>query len=323
MDPIIEFRPATKQERIYTYSQSQELTMKTGAIGYLRGDFGKTGDQFYSTWFDRVSSWKTQPFKDELDLVINALRDDPKYHGILSGRSPMMNYCSTQPECRMQGNYTTEYAFRVSTEEYAYLIRLNPTKGDYNFYVSCYQKKWLDRHLQASEKGIRFITPHYKEVFRIPDGDQIRMIRADGTCMDRTVRFIDEYHIEVGNGASPNLYHICEFAEHMEASKMKVIPLRSTLPAQCVTTIPSTGEIILVKRGESGYYPANMPDKGPAANRIAVDKRNQQNGVSKAQEKAMLAGSMFGWATPAADPQNYTIDGRALYLSRENRGDAR
>ena len=197
MDPIIEFRPATKQERIYTYSQSQELTMKTGAIGYLRGDFGKTGDQFYSTWFDRVSSWKTQPFKDELDLVINALRDDPKYHGILSGRSPMMNYCSTQPECRMQGNYTTEYAFRVSTEEYAYLIRLNPTKGDYNFYVSCYQKKWLDRHLQASEKGIRFITPHYKEVFRIPDGDQIRMIRADGICMDRTVRFIDEYHIEV------------------------------------------------------------------------------------------------------------------------------
>ena len=71
MNPIKEFRPATVQERMYTYTQSQELTMKTGAIGYLRGDFGTSGGLFYSTWFDKVPSRKTQPFKDELDQVIN------------------------------------------------------------------------------------------------------------------------------------------------------------------------------------------------------------------------------------------------------------
>ena len=28
----------------------------------------------------------------------------------------------------------------------------------------------------------------------------------------RTCRYIDDYHVEIGS----NLYHICEFAEHME-----------------------------------------------------------------------------------------------------------
>ena len=31
---------------------------------------------------------------------------------------------------------------------------------------------------------------------------------------ERTCRFVDEYHTEVGN----NLYHICEFAEVMQRS---------------------------------------------------------------------------------------------------------
>lgn len=323
MSPITEFRPATGQERMYTYAQSQELTMKTGSIGYLRGDFGSSGKQFYTTWFDRVAAWKTQPFKDELDLVINTLRDDPAYHGILTGRSEMVSYCATQPDSVMEGNYTTEYAFRVSTAEYIYLMRLNPTRGDYNFYVCCYQKKWLDRHLQASGKGIRFITPHYKEKFRIPDGDRIRMIRSDRTQVDRTVRFIDDYHIEVGSGPSPDLYHICEWAERVEATNTKVIPLRSSLPQQCYTILPSTGEIVAVRRGESGCFPTELPDNGPDANREAVDLYNQRDGITRAQENAMFAGSCFGWETPAADPKNYTEDGVAIQPKTADRGDAR
>ena len=100
-----------------------------------------------------------------------------------------MAYCGTQPESAMSGNYTTEYAFRISTGDYAYLLRLNPTVGDYNFYVCCYEKRWLDRHIQAASKGIRFITPNYVEKFRIPDGDQIRMIRPWEKPEDQTVRY--------------------------------------------------------------------------------------------------------------------------------------
>ena len=43
-------RPLTVPERKYTYAQSSQLQGQTGNIGYLRGDFGSSGDQFYTTW---------------------------------------------------------------------------------------------------------------------------------------------------------------------------------------------------------------------------------------------------------------------------------
>ena len=66
--------------------------------------------------------------------------------------------------------------------------------------------------MKNAEKGIRFIDPHYKELFRIPDGGKIIITYDWGEKAEKTCRFIDEYHTEVGR----NLYHICEFAERME-----------------------------------------------------------------------------------------------------------
>ena len=56
-------RPLTVPERKYTYAQSSQLQGQTGNIGYLRGDFGSSGNQFYTTWFDTRPQWKSDEFK--------------------------------------------------------------------------------------------------------------------------------------------------------------------------------------------------------------------------------------------------------------------
>ena len=45
--------------------------------------------------------------------------------------------------------------------------------------------------------------------------------------------------------------------------------------------------------------------------------------MTKAQTAAMLAGSMFGWEAPAADPKNYDEQGQPIKPKRHDRGDAR
>lgn len=206
----MEIRPITSNEWKYTYAQSMQLEGQTGSIGHLRGDFGSDGNSFYTTWDDHRKQWKTDEFKAEFDNVINALRSD-KY-GLLKSRSEMGEYARRYPDSAFKGEYRTEYGFRADTEKYAYLIRCNTTKGDYNLYCFCYVKEWLDKHIQNAEKGIRFIDPNYKELFRIPDGGKITVTTAWGEKHNHTCRYIDEYHTEIGN----DLFHICEFAERME-----------------------------------------------------------------------------------------------------------
>lgn len=206
----MEIRPLTAEERKYTYAQSQQLEGQTGSIGHLRGDFDSSSYGFYTTWNDHRKQWKTDEFKAELDEVINALRSEE--YGLLKDRPAMNEYARKHPDSAFNGNYCTEYGFRVDTDKHAYLLRCNPVKGDYNFYCFCYVSKWLDRHMEKASKGIRFIDPHYNEKFRIPDGGKIIITTAWGEKNERACRYIDETHTEIGN----NLYHICEFAERME-----------------------------------------------------------------------------------------------------------
>lgn len=218
----MEIRPLIQEEQKYTYSQSSQLEGQTGNIGYLRGDFAYSGFDFHSTWFDAREQWKTDGFKKGLDDVVNTLRGDK---GLLRNRFDMTAYIKRYPDSAFQGNYCTEYGFRVDTDKHAFLLRCNPLKGDYNFYCHCYVRAWLDNHIEKARKGIRFIDPHYKELFRIPDGGKIIITTEWNEKMERICRFIDECHTEIGG----SLYHICEFAERMEKNGMTYEP-KTTKP---------------------------------------------------------------------------------------------
>lgn len=119
----LDIRPMTQAERNYCYSWNSRLMAAAGCIGHLRGDMGREGNGFYTTWFDHQEDLKTQDFKTELDNLVNALRFDPAYGSVLSRRSTLAAYCHAHPDGRItpDGN---AYGFRLDTENYAYMLRL-------------------------------------------------------------------------------------------------------------------------------------------------------------------------------------------------------
>lgn len=103
---------------------------------------------------------------------------------------------------------------------------------------------------------------------------------------------------------------------------LSIIPLRRSLPDQCFSFLESTGEIILIDKGEQGYTPTGKFAEN-ATPREGVDALNKAKGVTRAQEAAMVAGSMYGWEKPAADPARYGEDGVLLTKKQRESGDAR
>ena len=139
-------RPIIPGEREFTYSQEQAAMEQMGCIGYLRADMDSSGKGFYSTWNDFRTDLKTPAFKGEFDAVINALRFDDAYSGILKNRDSLARYCYSHPDTSY-GN-SREYGIRVDTEDHAYYMRLNPHKGEYNLYCYCYKSSLLAAYIR-------------------------------------------------------------------------------------------------------------------------------------------------------------------------------
>ena len=216
---------ATKPEQLYTFTQSQQIASQTGCLGHLRADFGEGGTEFHTSWEDHCGDLKTDEFKALFNEIIEELRNGTENGKLLSSRANLARFCFRHPTAAIsQAKDSTAYRFDVG--DYAYLMRLNSNRGDYNVYIYVYIGDWLDKHLREAERGIRFIDPHYHELFRMPDGGQVRLTYRDGKSVVRTCRYVDEYHAEIGS----NLYHICEFAEMAEQSGIKVEPVTPPIP---------------------------------------------------------------------------------------------
>lgn len=91
---------------------------------------------------------------------------------------------------------------------------------------------------------------------------------------------------------------------------------RCYLPKYCYGILPSTNELVIIKRNESEYAPVDYIASGKVRKLTYANRLNAQLGVSKAQAAAMLAGATQGWFMPDADPQNYDKDGKLLRSKR-------
>ena len=62
----------TRKENFFNNNNAEQTK---GLIGYLRGDFGKNGNEFYTSWFNKNEKLNKEPFKTEFDDVMKFLRE--------------------------------------------------------------------------------------------------------------------------------------------------------------------------------------------------------------------------------------------------------
>lgn len=140
-------RPASPEEAGLFYALPPERDEELGAIGHVRMDFGRGGKEFYHSWWPRGPKELNSPeFKAELQEVVDELRKN-----VLKSLGSMNHYCWGHNGEISGGSCCQNYGYVVETERYLYRLRCNPTEGDYQAYLSCFDKQ--AQQMGLTEKG--------------------------------------------------------------------------------------------------------------------------------------------------------------------------
>lgn len=140
--------PACPDEAGLFYAQHPAEDERLGTIGHVRMDFGKSGNEFWHTWWPRGPKELNSPaFEAELQEVVDTLRKD-----VLKSRFAMERFCYEHGG-KINGGYVQNYGYIVETEHYRYCLRCNPSPGDYNGYLTCYDLDIQRQHM-AQEKTL-------------------------------------------------------------------------------------------------------------------------------------------------------------------------
>lgn len=136
------------------FSRSEEQDKTVGCVGHLRGDFG-SGKQFYTTWWPhQQDALNTPEFKADIDRTVNWLREQPD--SPLRDFDSMKRYCNRYEQiCAIKGALLPSCGFMVKTKQYVYMLRCTPVKGDYQFYIYCYQRKPFEKAQKGQQKNDR------------------------------------------------------------------------------------------------------------------------------------------------------------------------
>ena len=139
-------RPARPDEAGLFYTPHPEEDKRRGTIGHIRMDFGRSGNEFWHTWWPRGMEELNSPvFKAELQEVVDMMREN-----VLKSRFAMERFCYDHGG-KIDGGYVQNYGYIVETEHYRYCLRCNPSLGDYNGYLTAYDLG-VQRQNMAQEK---------------------------------------------------------------------------------------------------------------------------------------------------------------------------
>lgn len=131
-----ELRPAPFEEAGLFYALPPEQDAELGCIGHVRIDFGSSGKEFWHTWHPRGPEELNSPaFKAELTEMMNEMRKS-----VLKNFSAMNGYCRGHGG-EIDGGWQQNYGYIVETENYRCCLRCNPVPGDYQAYLTCFDKR--------------------------------------------------------------------------------------------------------------------------------------------------------------------------------------
>lgn len=139
--PLLKYdlRAADENEAALFFSGTAEEDALRGCAGHMRFDFGSLGNGFHHTWWEHTKELKTDAFRDDMQEVVNHLRDN----GPLSDLNQMARFCRSHENARFPNRIRSEsYGFKLESEHYSYYLRCFPHEGDYS-YLYCYDKSLL------------------------------------------------------------------------------------------------------------------------------------------------------------------------------------
>ena len=142
-------KPASEIEAGLFYSQLEpDKDAELATVGHLRMDFGHSGKEFWHTWWPHNGDrFNTDEFKDELQMIVDTLRQN----GLLQDLASMRAYCA-----RNGGVITKDgrcFGYVVDTEHYRYCLRCTPAPGEYQGYLYCYDLRQQQLSQQARLVG--------------------------------------------------------------------------------------------------------------------------------------------------------------------------
>lgn len=170
-------RSATKEERLYARRQSSQLVCETGCRGFAVINAAGV-------------KWRDE-YKQAGDIDVELIDDM-----CADARDPRVY--DAYPDC--------DGVLRNDVGIWAIILRREPAS------VYVYRKDWLDAHIEDAKRGIRFIDPHYRDLFRVEDGEHVEVHQYDDFYTLSEARYIDPTHLELDG----DLFHICELAEYCQ-----------------------------------------------------------------------------------------------------------
>ena len=161
---VFEIVVAEKEQADLFYSSNEKDTER-GCVGYVRGDMG-SGKEFWTTWHPHQEQLCVQPFKGELNNVVSWLR---QRYGPLHDLDSMRSFCTLRDSASLGDDRS--YGFRIETPKYEYMLRCSPARGDYNFYLLCYDKVAREQYRSTPEQKLSLVD-QLKDKFPQPKTSQ-------------------------------------------------------------------------------------------------------------------------------------------------------